>query len=89
VQIVWAGKVISVRWLLVRVVQIFWVVQMRWAGKVILVRITGKVILVRITSCAHDFGGNLSIGANRKVGADGSTFLLRPIEWWVQMVQTV
>jgi hypothetical protein len=39
--------------------------------------------------CADDLGGNLSIGANRKVGADGSTFLLRPIERWVQMVQTV
>jgi hypothetical protein len=35
VQIVWAGKVIWVRWLLVRVVQIFWVVQMLWAGNVI------------------------------------------------------
>ena len=32
-QIVWAGKVISVRWLLVRVVQIFWAVQMLLGGK--------------------------------------------------------
>jgi hypothetical protein len=39
--------------------------------------------------CVDDLGGSLSIEANRKVGADGSTFLLRPIERWVQMVQTV
>jgi hypothetical protein len=36
-----------------------------------------------------DLGGNLSIEATRKVGAEGSTFLLRPTERWVQMVQTV